>query len=76
MIPRMGDELKVHESRLRRMAARRGLVLRKDRRRDPGAADYGMYRISAAGLPDKMVCSSRDLDVIERFLSGYDARSA
>jgi hypothetical protein len=38
----MGDE-KVRENRLRRMAERQGLMLRKSRRRDPRAVDYGRY---------------------------------
>lgn len=71
----MGNELKLRENRLRRVAARRGLVLRKNRRRDPGALDYGMYCLTAVQA-DAEVCSSCDLDVIERFLAGYDARAA
>lgn len=34
---------KVRENRLRRMASRQGLALRKSRRRDPRAYDYGSY---------------------------------
>ena len=34
---------KVYENRLRRMAERQGLALRKSRRRDPLALDYGAY---------------------------------
>lgn len=34
---------KVRENRLRRMAARRGYILVKTRRRDPLALDYGLY---------------------------------
>jgi hypothetical protein len=34
---------KVRENRLRRAAARQGLILRKSRRRDPRALDYGNY---------------------------------
>jgi hypothetical protein len=71
----MGDELKNRENRLRRVAARRGLILRKGRRRDPGALDYGMYRITAAARPGTPLCSDCDLDVIEGFLAGYDARN-
>jgi hypothetical protein len=36
---------KVFENRLRRMAARQGLELRKTRRRDPLALDYGRYQL-------------------------------
>lgn len=31
------------ENRLRRMAQRQGLALRKSKRRDPRARDYGMF---------------------------------
>jgi hypothetical protein len=34
---------KVRENRLRRMAERQGLELRKSRRRDPRAKDYGRW---------------------------------
>jgi hypothetical protein len=34
---------KTRETRLRRMAERQGLALRKSRRRDPLAKDYGLY---------------------------------
>jgi hypothetical protein len=36
---------KVRENRLRRMAERQGLELRKSRRRDPRAKDYGRWYI-------------------------------
>lgn len=36
-------EDKVRENRLRRMAQRQGFLLRKSRRRDPLAIDYGLY---------------------------------
>src|SRR4051794_26015988 len=39
----MADAEKVRENRLRRMADRQGLALRKSGRRDPRAIDYGMY---------------------------------
>ena len=38
--------LKVEEARLRRIAERRGFTLRKSRRRDPAALDYGLYCVS------------------------------
>lgn len=75
MLSRMGDELKVRENRLRRVAARRGLVLRKTRRRDPGAADYGMYYLFTV-QGDTEICGFTQLDRIEEFLAGYDARTA
>jgi hypothetical protein len=38
-------ELKVHENRLRRMAARQGLRLEKSRARDPQAVGYATYQL-------------------------------
>jgi hypothetical protein len=38
-------EEKVRENRMRRMAERQGLELRKSRRRDPRALDYGTYAL-------------------------------
>jgi hypothetical protein len=38
---------KVRENRLRRMAERQGLALRKSRRRDPRAIDYGGWDVLA-----------------------------
>ncbi|MDQ1743883.1 MAG: hypothetical protein QOE23_2222 [Pseudonocardiales bacterium] len=41
---------KVLENRLRRMAARQGYTVRRTRRRDPRAIDYGTYSVlSPAG---------------------------
>lgn len=39
----MTDVDKVREHRLRRMAQRQGLALRRSRRRDERALDYGVY---------------------------------
>jgi hypothetical protein len=39
----MDQSDKVKENRLRRMADRQGLLLRRTRRRDPRAIDYGRY---------------------------------
>ena len=36
---------KVYENRLRRMARRQGLILKKSRRRDPLATDYGKFQL-------------------------------
>jgi hypothetical protein len=36
-------EEKIRENRLRRAASRQGLSLRKSRRRDPQALEYGRY---------------------------------
>jgi hypothetical protein len=38
---------KVYENRLRRIAERRGFLLRKSRRRDPLALDYGYQLVDA-----------------------------
>lgn len=44
---------KVRENRLRRMAERQGLILRKSRRRDPRALDYGLFDlVEATERPD------------------------
>ncbi|MBA2372136.1 MAG: hypothetical protein H0V71_10900 [Chloroflexi bacterium] len=40
----MSDE-KIRENRLRRMADRQGLALKKSRRRDQHALDYGMFAL-------------------------------
>ncbi len=45
----MDGEEKVHEARLRRMAERQGLNLRKSRRRDPLALGYGTYQLVEPG---------------------------
>jgi hypothetical protein len=37
------DNLKNREDRLRRLARQRGLLLKKSRRRDPRASDFGVY---------------------------------
>ena len=42
----MTDDYKIRENRLRRMAQRQGLILRKSRRRDPRATDYGTYTLT------------------------------
>ena len=46
----MGTDEKVRENRLRRMAERQGLELRKSRRRDPRAIDYGTYMLVNAEI--------------------------
>ena len=52
---------KVRENRLRRMAERQGLELRKSRRRDPRAIDYGRWYI---------VDVDREIEAAE--IGGYD----
>lgn len=43
---------KVFENRMRRMAARQGLILQKSGRRDRRARDYGLYRLLVDGVRD------------------------
>ena len=62
---------KVRENRLRRMADRQGLTLRKSPRRDPRALDYGVYRL--VNDRDRVVAESTDLDAIESYLTGEPA---
>jgi hypothetical protein len=44
----MDRSIKVRENRLRRMAARQGLKLARNPRRDPRAIDYGSYMLTDA----------------------------
>jgi hypothetical protein len=63
---------KVRENRLREVARRRGYELRKSRRRDPLALDYGEWyltRGSIEGMPMQTVTLS-SLDSVESFLDG------
>ena len=67
---------KVYEARLRRLADRQGLILRKSRRRDPDAIDYGLYAlfdVQAGGTihPQGVVSPySLDLDEARELLGG------
>ena len=56
---------KIRENRLRRMAERQGLELRKSRRRDPRAKDYGRWYI---------VDVEREIEAAE--IGGYDVATA
>jgi hypothetical protein len=61
---------KTRENRLRRVAARRGLVLQKSRRRDPWALDYGAYWL--LDEETSLILNGQygmDLDGIEEWLS-------
>ena len=42
------QQYKIRENRARRAAARQGLMLRKNPRRDPRAVDYGTYMLADA----------------------------
>lgn len=58
---------KVRENRLRRMAERQGLALRKTRRHDPRALDYGRYQLMRGRT---RVLDTKSLDELEAYLSG------
>lgn len=75
----MNQSIKVRENRLRRMAARQGLSLLKNPRRDPRALDYGSYMLVDAsrvmvadfgwdhpGFPE----GASRLDDVEAWLAG------
>jgi hypothetical protein len=67
---------KVRESRMRRMADRRGLRLIKSARRDPRALDYGLYGLASVehggcvnpALINQFSCSWT-LDQVEDYLT-------
>ena len=58
---------KAHENRLRRMAERQGLELRKSRRRDPRALDFGRFQLTRGRT---MLVDTKGLDEIEAYLKG------
>jgi hypothetical protein len=64
---------KIRENRLRRMAGRQGLVVKKSRRRDPHALDYGIYYVADASTNLLHKGPYRDgfadLDDLEAFLT-------
>jgi hypothetical protein len=63
-------EEKIRENRLRRAADRRGWQLRKSRRRDPWARDYGRYWLIDVDT-NSVVAGDTDgctLDQIEEYL--------
>ena len=69
-----------HETRersARRACARRGLMLRRNRRRDPDAYDYGRYQIleASTGLPIA-AGPFPDLTAVERWLTETSRRPA
>jgi hypothetical protein len=72
----MADSNKVRENRLRRMAMRRRLHLRKSRRRDQGAFDYGLCQlvdIETGAVVAPAEGPGMTLDEVEAFLRGYTA---
>jgi len=61
---------KARENRLRRMATRQGLKLKRSARRDPLATDYGLYWLSDAKTGRvKSPKAGVSLDEIERYLT-------
>ena len=62
----------VQENRVRRIAKRRGFILRRSRRRDPQALDYGKYWLDDAS--DSCVLGGDwgvELDDVEAWLNSY-----
>ena len=82
----MDTSMKVRENRLRRVAERQGFALRKSRRRDSRALDYGELwlnrylviddngKVEAVANPegthDAWLGPFRDLDELEAYLLG------
>jgi hypothetical protein len=61
---------KVVENRLRRVAERQGLTLRRNRRRDRRATDYGVWYLERADQEGvQCLVETRDLDEVARFLN-------
>ena len=67
----MTDVDKVRENRLRRMAQRQGLFLKRSRRRDERALDYGVYWLTRADTLRVVAGGDRglSLDQVEAWLS-------
>ncbi len=57
----------MQENRVRRIATRRGFIVRKSKRRDPKATDYGQWTLTADG--DDTVLATGSLDAIEEYLN-------
>jgi len=62
----MADTDKVRVNRLRRKAARQGYTLRKTRRVDPDASDYGTYTLEPEKGKPRTFAS---VDEVEAFLT-------
>jgi len=68
----MGDTNRTQDNRVRRGAERQGLALRKSRRRDPLARDYGeIYIVNERGTK---VGTFANLDDAEAWLAYPDRR--
>lgn len=60
---------KAVENRLRRVAERQGLILRKNRRRDRRATDYGMWYLERVEHEEtKCLLATRELTEVAKFL--------
>lgn len=59
---------RTREQRLRRMAKRQGFELRRSRRRDPYANDYGVYWLIDPKTSNPQGATLADLDAVERYL--------
>jgi hypothetical protein len=68
----MGDTNRTQENRVRRAAERQGLALRKSRRRDPLARDYG--EISIVNERGTKMGTFTNLDDAEAWLAYPDRR--
>lgn len=73
----MNQAERTREQRLRRMAERQGLALKKSPRRDPYALDFGTYILVdpdtnalVLGGPSGGFAHAPDLDDIEAYLKG------
>ena len=65
---------KIRENRLRRAAARQGLVITKSRVRDPRATTYGAWFIADANTRSLQTSElGISLDEVEVFLTGDEA---
>lgn len=81
-------EEKVRENRLRRMADRQGLRVKKSRRRDYRARDFGLYWVVDPGIPGdndwpdgehpahRFPWKGGDLDEVESYLTGEGHKGA
>ena len=70
----MSEDQKVRENRLRRMAERRGYVIRKSRIRDPRGVAFGRWDVVDLSTEQQIV-ESGSLDVVEEALEAADTRS-
>jgi hypothetical protein len=66
----------VQENRVRRTATRRGFILRRSRRRDPQAVDYGRYWLIEASRNVGVLGGQWgvELDDVEAWLNSYERK--